>query len=103
MELANFELISNTAPTLRFSLVIPEDVTGWTTTFVAKRKATDANAALSVNGVIADANAGIFDVGLSTALLANLTPGTYVYTFRRTNAGAEDVLTTGNFTLKLLP
>lgn len=108
-EQTNFELFRGTNVTLRFQLTVPEPepnyVTGWTTQFRVKVKETDANTVLTVNGAISSVtNAlelGIFDVVLSannTATLADQKK--YAYSFRRIDAGYEDVLAYGELTAK---
>ena len=108
-ERANFEIFRGTAVTLRFQLTTPEAapnyVTGWETLFTAKTKDTNANTILSVVGSLSTAtNAlrlGIFDVALSVANTNALLDGRkYAYSFRRTNAGAEDLLTLGEMTAR---
>lgn len=103
-ETTNFEIYRNAAVTLRFQLVTPEPspayVTGWTTVFTVKDSEQDANTVLSVNGALSSVSyalqKGIFDVTLTANQTGLLNDGQhYDWSFRRTNAGYEDVLALG--------
>jgi hypothetical protein len=111
-ERANFEIYKGTSVVLRFQLVTPEPypdyVTGWSTRLYVREKNNDANTILSVAGAISTvSNAlkyGIFDVSLSAANTTLLTDDKkYAWSFRRTNAGFEDVLAYGEITARNIP
>jgi hypothetical protein len=99
-------ILRGTAPRFRFRLTTPEPVTGWTTLLVIRPTLT-ANAVVSKAGAIANATdvpnaeqTGVFDVTLSAAETTSLTGRTYHYSFRRTDAGFEDVLAYGTLNVE---
>jgi len=110
MEVQNFSLVRGTAPRLRVRLVTPEDVSTWTTQFDLYKNAADAGgtAVLTLPGTITNPDEvpnssalGVFDVVFHAADTAALTYNkSYYYTFRRTNSGFEDVLTSGTILIK---
>jgi hypothetical protein len=107
MEKTNFDVFAGSAPILRFRLLVPEDVTDWTTTFYLKDKITDA-IILSANGTfnltdVPDAmTVGVFDIPLTKTQTLAIQPKSYNYCFWRTNPGFEDPLASGTFHLKEL-
>jgi len=94
MIVQNFDLWANTTSRLRFTVEPPENVTGWNTRF-AMHPTTANTPTLIVNGSIYNTNTGIFDVVVTPQDLANLAFKHYTFTFRRTDAGFETVLTSG--------
>jgi hypothetical protein len=107
-EISNFTLYRGTSFKVRFRMNPKENVSGWTTRLYIKKHLADANTTLEVAGTISDAFAtavfdGIFDVPLSAAETAALASREYVYAFRRTNLGSEDVLAAGLLTVKDAP
>ena len=100
-EHTNFELYRGTAVTLRFQLTTPEPypnyVNNWTTLFTVKDTEQHANALFTANGALANTpNAlqyGIFDVSLTANQTLLLNHGQhYDWSFKRVDAGYEDVL-----------
>ena len=105
-EFQDILLFRGTAPRLRFKLVRPENVQGWTTRLVVKKTAQSANTLFSKDGTLANLtdvpNAithGVFDVILTANNTTILPAGDYQYSFRRVDEGFEDVLSTGKYTL----
>ena len=110
-EQAHFILYRDTTAVLQFRMTDPDTLTSnvadWTTLFVVKRKDTYSNTVLSIPGSVSTehdaAILGIFDVVVSKSNSALLTDGTkYAYSFRRVNAGFEDVLTFGELTARIV-
>lgn len=106
MEKYNIDpLVQGSAPIFRFQLIIPEDVTTWTTAFYMND--ATGNTVLTVNGSITAntivANAaliGSFDVPLTANQTSALFTTTYRYSFWRTNVGFEDPLVSGAITVR---
>jgi hypothetical protein len=104
MEKFNFDVIIGSAPVLRFTLVIPENVADWDTTLYIKDKSNcnvlfEANGAIS--GEVTDAvDLGVFDVPLSASVTFSFEPNSYNYSFWRTNIGFEDPLAAGTVRFK---
>jgi hypothetical protein len=92
-ETSNFSIFQNTAPVLRFTLLIPDSVAGWTTKFFVREKS--GNVTFQQDGNTANASIGVFDVALTANTTANIGAKTYSFTFERTNEGFEDVLADG--------
>lgn len=102
-----FVLRRGTAPTLRFGPVTDVDgavvdVSGWTTVFVMRGKTYDPDPVVfSKEGSILGASAdGLLIVPLTAEETLGFEAGTYAYGFERTNVGFEDLLTTGQVTVK---
>lgn len=99
MERANIEIVAGSAPILRFRLVVPEDVTAWTTTLYLTDKTDVAvyQQAGQISSLDQSAQLGVFDVPMSKANTLSLGIRTLKYSFWRTNVGAEEPLTSGEF------
>jgi hypothetical protein len=82
-----------------FTLLTPEDITGWTLVMSIKEFLTDSVALVTATGAPTDAANGVFAV-LLTAAQTLLAPGDYHYDIWRTNAGSECVLSIGVLKIK---
>ena len=83
--------------------VTPQDITGWTLSWMLKRKATDADASALVTkaATLTTPASGICTVALTdddtSALLAG---NLYRHELKRTNTGLETVLSYGKVNIK---
>lgn len=78
------------------------DITGWTVVWRLSlpNPTVDQENLLSIDGVLAgDPTTGVFTVTLP-ASATQRTAGRYIYEIRRTNAGAEETLVRGTFTIR---
>lgn len=85
----------------------PQNITGWTLSWMLKRNLGDADAAALITkttagGAIALTTplSGICTVTIEDVDTDALTPGTYRHELKRTNAGTETVLSYGTCVLK---
>jgi hypothetical protein len=78
-----------------------QNVASWTTKLTLRKTATTPDpVTLQVSGaVVSDGSAGQIDVTVTKTQSLALQARDYVYSFERTNAGAEDVLTIGTITV----
>ena len=77
------------------------NISGWTLSAVVRRHKEDKETApLTVAGSISDAGNGVSDIVFADTDTDNLAPGVYYWAYWRTDAGAENVLTEGTFTIK---
>lgn len=81
----------------------PTNVAGWTAVLTLRVHNSDPDpAALSQAGAIFGAPTdGIFHITISKAASLGVAAGRYAFTFERSNAGNEDVLTYGTATVRL--
>lgn len=93
------QIFRATAPTLRFTLLTPQDVTGWTTQLIIRR-GRDGAALLTVTGNTVSVGTGVFTAALTKAQTLSLASGDYYFTFQRTNTGSEDLLAHGALTVR---
>jgi hypothetical protein len=98
MELYNLDVPVGATRILRFQLIVPQNVSTWTTQFTLTDDRTGAvvdQLAGAVSGIPNAATLGILDVLLSAAVTLAWTPRAYHYTFWRTDPGSEDLLVHG--------
>jgi hypothetical protein len=95
--------------TFRYTIVdangAPQDVTGWTFTWVLRQPASGATALISKTlgsgiSVVGSAANGVIDVAIAAADTASLASGTYFYTLWRTNTGSKTELAFGDAVLR---
>lgn len=99
----NFTIWRGTAPTLVFTLTTVPDggVAGWTTSFTMRLKDTSADPVyFQKAGSISDAALGVFHVALTKAETLALAVRGYQFSFERTDAGFEDLLSIGHVTVR---
>lgn len=97
----NFTIYRNTAPRLRFQMNPKEDVTEWTTQLHVVTRDGQELITRSGTPTVGVPNAfGCTDVDMTASMTAALPLGSFTYSFRRLDAGYEDVLTTGVMVVK---
>jgi hypothetical protein len=81
-----------------------QNISGWTLEWVLRERPWGAQALITKTtgaGItITNAAGGVCEMTLADDDTINLPPGTYFYTFRRTNAGSETVLAFGDAILQ---
>lgn len=84
-----------------------QNITGWTLSWVLKRKTSDADVSAiltkttAAGGIaLTTAASGIATVTIADTDTDTFTPGTYYHELKRTDAGFETVLITGRAVLK---
>lgn len=90
--------------TLQFTVYQADDVTiqnisGWTTVFELSQEPNTAPL-FSIAGVIVSAPNGLVDIAVPGTSTSGRTPGTFYYSFRRTNAGYGAILSHGKVILQ---
>jgi hypothetical protein len=103
---ATFTLWRGTSPTLQFFVKDAAgnvvDVSGWAGMFTMRKTAAAADQpALQQASVIGSASAGRLDVPLTKAQTLLVASGEYEFTYERTNAGSEEVVTEGMVRVRL--
>src|ERR671930_219793 len=103
--LQNLTRYRGTAWLLRFTVKAANgaivNVNGWSTTFTVRKTATSPDpVTLQVNGVVvSDGSGGQVDVTVTATQSLALQARDYVYSFERTDSGAQDILTIGTLTV----
>lgn len=95
-------VFSGTAIVLQFSMTPVTNVTGWSVLLSFKHTVNDTifikQYTVGTGIVVTDVVNGVWSVPMSRAdTLLFAAPGTYVYSFERTDNGAETVLAYGKF------
>lgn len=96
---SNFQFFQGEDVEIDFTLVPPQDMTGWTLT--SSVSATLGGSIIFNPSVtITDAGRGLFKVLWPRSSTENLAPGDYVWDVRRTDSGKNTVLAHGEATCK---
>lgn len=100
---ASAPVFSGTDITLQFSMTPVTNVTGWTVLLSFKKNVSDntfiKQYATGSGVTVTDVGNGVWSVNISRAdtLLFTVVPGTYCYSFERTDSGFATVLVYGAF------
>lgn len=107
----NDEFFTGEDKTVRFTVaqaddVTPQDITGWTLSWMVKRKPTDVDASAVITKTTASGiqlttpEQGICTVSVTDDDTTTLKAGLYYHELKRTNPGVETVLSQGTVTLR---
>ena len=104
-ERVNFLVYRGDDRLVRFTMTTNGTVAGWTTQLTVRRTPASADPpVLVVAGAIVDGGSvstpGVFEVLLTKAQLIALQARDHAYSFKRTDAGAAEMLTEGTMTVK---
>ena len=85
--------------TLNFTMVPPTDITGWTITSTVKDK-LGGTVQFNPTVTIVDSGRGKYKASWPRANTSTLSPGDYVWDTRRTDSGANTLLSHGEATVR---
>jgi hypothetical protein len=96
---SNLEFFQGEDILLTFSLVPPQDITGWTLTGTVRNQ-LGGTSQFTFSPSVTDAGRGVFTASWSRSQTSGLSPGDYVWDIRRTDSGKNTVLAHGQITVK---